>query len=336
MDKPLCSPQRSASEPQALNLYSMHLLEYRLRLSREHLRLVAKRAFSYYSPFTRFKDPRPFAKKKRTIKARVIDRPTGDLKAIQARISKALLGELNMPDYIVGGVKGRSVLDNVQFHLNETIVVTFDIKNWFPSITSEHVYRVWRELLNCSPRIATLLTNLTTFENHLPQGAPTSTALANLVLFSIDQPIRVAAGRLGVNYSAFVDDLSLSGRDARALIPIVVGTFKNAGFQISRAKLHVMGATKIKTINGVVLGGGPRASHAHRSRLRSGVNKLRLGLVTLEQRVKYTESLVGRIIHLKSIDPRYGGQLHNATIEALGKVTHPKRQGRSRNSRTSS
>src|SRR5258706_2456366 len=100
MDKPLCSPQRSASEPQALNLYSMHLLEYRLRLSSEHLRLVAKRAFSYYSPFTRFKDRRPFAKKQRTIKARVIDRPTGDLRAIQARISKGLLCVLDMTDYV--------------------------------------------------------------------------------------------------------------------------------------------------------------------------------------------------------------------------------------------
>jgi RNA-directed DNA polymerase len=196
-------PPKKAVEdaPEKLNLYSLGDLEGRIGFSRQTMRDVVSSAPSYYDPFEQLKPARPFARKKQKQRPRLIDRPTGLLRKIQDRIYYRLLRDLSMPQYICGGVKGRSVLVNVNLHNGANLIVTVDIQSWFPSITARHIYRVWRKILNCSRPVAKLLTRLTTLENRLPQGAPTSTALANLVLYSIDGPIRAAAALRGVSFS---------------------------------------------------------------------------------------------------------------------------------------
>ena len=107
----------------------------------------------------------------------MIDNPEGELKLLQKAIYKVLLKPLVFPHYLCGGVPGKTVLDNVFIHLNAPFLVTLDIKKFFRRITTFQVFRVWNEVLNCTPRISKLLTQVTTFERHLPQGAPTGTLL---------------------------------------------------------------------------------------------------------------------------------------------------------------
>src|SRR6185436_20457188 len=72
-------------------------------------------------------------------------------------------------------------------HLGKHLVVRIDIQDFFSSITDRQIYSVWADKLGNSPPVASLLTTLTTYRRHLPQGAPTSTYLANLVLLGADQ-----------------------------------------------------------------------------------------------------------------------------------------------------
>jgi hypothetical protein len=265
---------------------------------------VAREPDSYYSPFPLPPKPlRPFAKKIPKKKIRMIDGPTGCLLEIQKRIYRRLLRNLEVPTYICGGVKGRSVLMNVKFHGGAPVIVNLDIQSWFPSITSRHVYRVWRQILNCSRPLARLLTRLTVFKGRLPQGAPTSTPLANLVLYSIDKPIREAALVAGVGYSAWVDDLPLSGANSRNLIPIAITTLKRAGFRVARPKLVVLGGSKRKMVNGVIASSVPSASKQHRGRIRASLHRLRVGDVPLNERAKRVTSIKGSISHLAAINP---------------------------------
>lgn len=284
---------------------------------REALRDVASQSPSFYKSFAFEKPPRPFARKPRIQKARPIDNPTGLLREIQDRIYHRLLRSFEMPSYICGGVQGRSVLMNVNLHQGANVIVTVDIKSWFPSITSRHVYRVWRKILNCSPPVAKLLTRLTTFDNRLPQGAPTSTALANLVLFSIDAPIRAATNQEGVIYSSWVDDLPLSGAQARKLIPITITTLKRAGFQVARSKLLVMGSGKQRVINGVLVGRTASASKQHRARIRSALHHLRVGDVQESERERRIVSVKGSINHLASINPPQATRFQREVSELL-------------------
>lgn len=309
--------ERSAIEP--LRLLSEGDLASRIGFPREKLRAIAREADSHYDPFSQLKPPRPFARKKSEPKIREIDRPRDPLLEVQRRIYHTLLRDLEIPDYICGGVKRRSVLDNIGHHQNETTIVTLDIKSWFPSITAHQIYFVWRVILKCSHKVARLLTRLTTFNGHLPQGAPTSTSLANLVLYSTDATLRIATAEHGVNYSSYVDDIAISGSDARKLIPISVSTFKRAGFRVSRSKLKVMGAGKKREVNGVIAGAIPSISKKKRDRIRAALHHLSVGDIRDEDRVSYIATQKGRIAYVGTVNPHQARKFEVQLAQLLEK-----------------
>jgi len=289
-----------------LNLYSISRLERLLGVDRHDLRALARRAGAYYSPFDKRSKARPFQKKPNPSKTRVIDNPLDDLKAIQTLINDRLLRPLDLPSYICGGIKGKSVLDNVSLHREGKVLIKVDIKRFFPSISNVHVFAVWRSSLGCSSRIAALLTQLTTFERHLPQGAPTSTTLANLVLHACDGAIRIECKRRGIQYSSWIDDLAFSSDNPRGIIEIVVHALRHEGFRVSHKKLDILGPGARKILNGVVMGPKLNVPPERLARIRSGIHKLRQGKVPPEDLDRYVRSLQGSIAHLASIVPSKG------------------------------
>jgi Reverse transcriptase (RNA-dependent DNA polymerase) len=297
----------------ALELYSISKLEALLSTSREHLKFLAGHAGALYKPFEKKDRTRPFAKKAQASKKkpRIIDNPLDQLKVVQKEINRQLLKSVIFPDYILGGVHRKRVLDNVMLHLGAPVLVTLDIKSFFRRITNIQVYGVWRDVLDCSPKIATLLTRLTTFERHLPQGAPTSSLLANLVLHSCDFSIRDECRRRGVMYSTWVDDLAFSGREARGVISVAVHALTDAGFAVSHRKLRVMGPATRKVLNGVLLSRFPSVVPEYLRRIRSGIHKLQTGLVPPHDSDRYLRILLGAINHISSIEPKKGAQLRN-------------------------
>jgi hypothetical protein len=179
------------------------------------------------------------------------------------------------------------------------------------------VYRVWREVLDCSPRIASVLTKLTTFERHLPQGAPTSTLLANLVLFSVDGVIRKECLCRGVRYSTWVDDLAFSGKDAREVIGVAVKALSGVGFSVSHRKMKVMGAGDRKVLTGLLLGKQPGVLPQRLSNLRSGIHKLRTGKVPLGLQESYVRSLRGGINFVGLVNQHRARPLHEELDDCL-------------------
>ena len=270
---------------------------------------MASHAGSCYRPFPKPQQLKPFQKKFKPVKIRIIDNPDDILKALQTTINEKLLKRVVFPNYLCGGVPGRTVLDNVLMHCDALLLVTVDVKSFFRRITNRQVYKVWREVLDCSPRLAALLTQLTTFERHLPQGAPTSSLLANLVLYSVDEPIRNECARRQVTYSTWVDDLAFSGRDAREVIDAVVASLGCAGFSVSHKKLKVMGPGTRRVLNGVLLGRFPTVLPDRISRLRSGIHKIRTGEVPSRQMYKYVRQLEGGITYVASIVPQKAAKL---------------------------
>ena len=308
------TPKEESRNPlKPLSLVSMRKFERRLGLPRATLQEIAEQCDSYYMPRADEKPLQPFAHVKKNPKIRLLDCPQGPLKEVQRRIYRTLLRDLELPEYLCGGVKGHSVLDNVALHAGESLIVTIDIKSWFPSITSNDVHFVWYTVLKCSREIADLLTSLTTFNGHLPQGSPASMALSNLVLYSIDLPIRRAAASLGVNYSCWVDDLVFSGENARRMIPVVKSTLKVAGFKISQPKLKVMGTTKQKVINGIIPGRKPSIPKQTRERIRSALHHLRvkniceqvpMGKLLVQDVERYIATQKGKLAYFRNVNPQ--------------------------------
>lgn len=112
--------------------------------------------------------------------------PARPLKDIQRRINRHIFGHVDFPFYLQGGIrdrkKPRHCLANAKLHSGAKIVINEDISGFFPSITERQVQDIWQHFFHFPPDLAIILTKLTTHEGRLPQGAPTSSYLANLAL----------------------------------------------------------------------------------------------------------------------------------------------------------
>jgi RNA-directed DNA polymerase len=293
-----------------LKLANEKRLSQVLGISGEEIQALAMDVNSYYKPFELPPRVRPFSRKPPK-KPRPIDCPTGRLKEIQKRINEAMLRPILMPEHIFGAVPHRTIIGNAQLHQGARVLVTLDIRQCFPSITNLHVYMVWSRVLGCSPSIAKLLTVLTTYRRHLPQGAPTSPLLANLFIWTIDKEIRRQCEEKGVRYSTWIDDLTFSGQRARELIQVVVENLSRHGLRVSHKKIRIMGPRATKLLTGTRFGrDAVRAPKEICSRARSGLHKLKLGLVPPEDVEGYFRRLSALILHIERICPRDAARLN--------------------------
>lgn len=296
------SPKQNKKSEFALRIKNLRALAYRLDLPEEVILVESRRTGRNYSPFVSRNEPPPFAKLPTVLKERTIDNPIDATKFIQSRIYQNLLQPLPWPEHIFGGVKGKSLLHNIRQHLGAPVIVTIDIKSFFPSISTHQIYAVWLDLLDCSPAIARILTRLTTYDFHLPQGAATSSALANLVLYSLDRPIREYCERAGVHYSTWIDDLAFSGEAARGAINVAVEALRRGGFAVPHRKMKIMPAHHRQMLTGLLLNQQPGLLRRYESATRSGIRKLATGLVPKFQRDAYIRSLQGRITYIRMIN----------------------------------
>lgn len=297
---------------------SLSELEHQLGVDRVTLRSLAGNWREEYKPFKQEKPPKPFQRVTKKAKVREIDNPSKELKEVQTKILKQLLHPVSLPYFLFGAVKKRTTNDHTREHLGSKCVVKMDVKSYYPNVTSHHVYQVWNGVLDFSPSIAGLLTQLTTYEWHLPQGAPTSPALANIFLSSIYGPVLVACGELNVKPTAWVDDLIFSGENARAVMNFVRQILADNGFKMSAKKRIILSGRDAKVITGVRLGAGRlRAPKEKLADLRAAIHKLELSVMERPERGKYIESLRGRLRHIDSICPQDALPLQRQLERAL-------------------
>jgi len=136
--------------------------------------------------------------------------PRPPLRPIQDKIKTEILAKVPLPTYVQGGVRKCSIITNAKHHVGKPVLSTMDIKNCFPSITVQKVRKVFEEL-GFSGDALSIVTKLTSWEFQLPQGPPTSPAIANLALANLDRRQMGVAKQHGFTYTRYVDDISSSG-----------------------------------------------------------------------------------------------------------------------------
>jgi RNA-directed DNA polymerase len=282
-------------------LKSLRDLQYRLGVNRATLTSLAKSFSENYHPFRQAKVPKPHASVVKPIKFREIDNPCPALKAIQSKILHRLLGRVTLPHFVFGAVRGVCVREHAREHLGASTVIKMDITSYYPSITNRQIHYVWSSVLGCSPRIAHLLTKLTTFDGHLPQGAPTSPALANIFLASIYGPVLEACKAENVVVTAWVDDLIFSGDRARVVMNIVRATLADNGLKLSSKKTHILNGRTAKVVTGVRLGKDKlRGCKIKLRDIRAGIHNLECGRFTDLGQARDIQRLRGQINYIKS------------------------------------
>ena len=188
-------------------------------------------------------------------KTRKIAQQNRDLKAIQAWILRNILDKLYTSPHSKGFDLGTSILENAAPHQGANYVLTLDLEDFFPSITASKVFGVFSSV-GYSKKISSLLTNLCVFKGRLPQGAPTSPKLANLVCAKLDARIHGYAGPKGIVYTRYADDITLSAQSVQKIQKAkdFVGTIiADEGLKINRSKTKLCGTKRQKKITGLVV-----------------------------------------------------------------------------------
>jgi len=169
-------------------------------------------------------------------KVRNIDPSRDKLRDVQNKLNKKILSKIKLPEHIQGSVKGKSNISNAKLHRSKKFHFLTDLSNFFPFVTNKLVFRT---LCSCgfSPSVSRVITQLTTFKGHLPQGATTSSTLANLVGLKFDIPIIEICQQNNIIYSRYVDDLTFSSdTDFKHVIEDILKIITSQGFLYSHAK----------------------------------------------------------------------------------------------------
>ncbi len=200
---------------------------------------------------------------------RWIEAPAPILKMAQRRLLVNLLYQLAPTGAAHGFVPGRSILTHAEAHCHKAWVVTADIENFFPSVSDAMLAGVVKEL-PLSPADQERCVRLVTRANHLPQGAPTSPHLGNLVLRNMDEQLIQLAADAGWAYSRYADDLALSGpAQPREMLAAVKNAVGKHGFRVVDRKCRVMGRHQRQYVTGLTVNEGLRLPREIRRRLRA-------------------------------------------------------------------
>lgn len=269
-------------------------IERVIRVSIPTLRRVAGRAGSYYQSWD--------LRQEGSRKWRHIDHPTGELKEVQSALQSRLLSRLPLHPQMYGGVSGRSHLDAATLHLRQDCVACIDIRDFFPSTSNDKVYRTFVRV-GFGPRESRLLTQLTTFQHRLPQGAATSVTIGNLVLAPLCAD--VVALCTGLNVSFFIDDITISGPGdrVRATVEPTVRLIQRHGYKVRHKKIVIRGAARCQQVLKVVV------NRPHLSRGREKIQEIRDALIALKGAAAIPRSIAGRIGYAGSIAKHQGAAL---------------------------
>ena len=184
-------------------------------------------------------------------KLRPIAVPQGRLREILDRL-QLLLRRLLVSSRFHGGRPKRSPISNAHLHVGKPVVLRIDLKDFFPNITSQRIYSLFHEELFCHPEVARYLTTLTTLRDSLPQGSPTSTTLANLVLKGFAQRISSLAHKHNATYTQYIDDCVLSGpKHISRLLPLIDKIARQEGFTLNYSKTGAMERGEEQVVTGV-------------------------------------------------------------------------------------
>ncbi len=243
-------------------------------------------------------------------KTRTLHCPVRRLLTVQRAILHGLLDNVPLEEACHGFRKGRSIVTHASQHIRQEMVLAVDVRDFFPSITSARVFGVFRSL-DLADNTATCLTRLTTCRGILPQGAPTSPAIANLVCRHLDRRLSGLARRMGINYSRYADDLTFSGpvrlADYKGTIERIV---REEGFEPNARKCRFMRRHQRQVVTGLTVNDGVSIPRPWRRRLRGLVHR-----VGCETAVDVTpETLFGMLSFLKMVHP----ELYRRELETLG------------------
>ncbi|MCD4822968.1 MAG: reverse transcriptase family protein [Phycisphaerae bacterium] len=167
---------------------------------------------------------------KRSGGKRTILAPRDELKSLQRKILRRLLGRLRCHSAATGFQRGQSIVTNARPHIGAAVLLKMDIKEFFPSTTADRLKKYFK-YIGWDKQACKLLLEWTTHKGALPQGAPTSPRLSNLVNFAMDARLAGLAKKFNAAYTRYADDMTFSFAtdDRQSIYGAIASTKKIVG-----------------------------------------------------------------------------------------------------------
>jgi RNA-directed DNA polymerase len=283
-------------------------------------------------------------------KRRLLEVPKERLKAIQRRLLHDLLERIPPHPAAHGYRRGHSIVTYAAPHCGHPVVLCFDLRHFFPSVTASRVHalfrtagypvevarlltglatnvvpdEVWRDVPRAEPTPAAWEERQRYRAPHLPQGAPTSPALANLCAYRLDCRLHGLARSLGAVYTRYADDLAFSGaeeleRRARRFQVHVCRIALEEGFEVHTRKSRFMRQGVRQQLVGVVVNAHPNLRRDEYDRLKATLhNCVRFGPASQNRagHADFRAHLLGRVAHLTMLNAARGRRLQ-ALLERI-------------------
>jgi hypothetical protein len=274
---------------------------------------------------------------------RLIEAPKPRLKEIQKQILSQILERVPPHDAVHGFAKGRSIKTFVAPHVGKRVILRMDLQDFFPSFRAARVQALFRTM-GYPEAVADLLAGICTNAAprdvwsgslsdvdpqrlrearmlyagpHLPQGAPTSPALANLCTYRVDCRLSSLAKPAGAEYTRYADDLAFSGsedfeRHVDRFSAHVAAVLMQEGFTVHFRKTRAMRQGVRQHLAGIVTNKHPNVIRGDFDRLKATLtNCIRLGVESQNRDAhpRFREHLEGRVSFVEMINPDKGKRL---------------------------
>ena len=286
--------------------------------------------------------------RKRDGSGRLLEAPKRELKDLQRQVLHGILDRVPAHDDAHGFCPGRSVRTGAARHRGQAVVVRLDLEAFFASVGAGRVYGIFRLAGYPEPVAHTLAALCTTATPpavlsdapevagaqraarrrmlarlrapHLPQGSPTSPALANLAAHALDRRLAGLARRLGARYTRYADDLVLSGDRrlvgrAPAIVRLVEEIAHDEGFRLHESKTRVLTAAQRQAVTGLVVNAGANVPRPDYDRLRAVLHEAATAGAAAANRTDHPDfraHLRGRIAWAGAGNPARAAKLRRA------------------------
>lgn len=288
------------------------------------------------SPYQKFEIP------KRNGQPREICAPNWQLREVQRRILRSILEPLPVHGCAHGFVPGRSIFTNASAHVGNALVLKFDLREFFPTITYARVIGLLTNLgyfannaffskQDDSHRVAATLARLCVYsadsshfmKAYCPQGAPTSPAISNLICRRLDARCKGLAVKFGGQYTRYADDLTFSFPDES----VKIGRFRwwidqichQEGFYVNHKKFRMMRKSRRQSVTGIIVNDCLRVPREKRRKFRAIIHDAQKnGLQTAARgRPGFANWMLGFASYLNMVHPHEEGKSLKLVQELL-------------------
>lgn len=242
---------------------------------------------------------------------RTIYQPKETLMHIQKQILNNILINKRISKYATAYYHGASLKNNAICHINKDIILKLDIKNFFENINFINIYNSCFNLAYFPKSVGMLLTYLCTYNDYLPQGAPTSPYISNLIMKEFDETIGNWCQTNNIDYTRYCDDMTFSGKfNANVVIKKVRTLLYPLNLELNTNKIHVISKHQQQRVTGLVVNKKLQTPSSYRRKIRQEIYYIKkFNLTSHLQRIsyqgtleQYLASLFGKVLYVLQIN----------------------------------